>query len=228
MQPDDRSYSAAFQAISAEMIPETRASFEKFAQRSQGCKDDTHAPSLLNGGGTVPDKPPGLTPRIESYWQSPAAHLVMESAQKLRFNPDGRPFTDAERSGREWQQQLTDFLSRLGDWGSGVEKSEADYYHQKCVVYEALVEMVPPGPDRDGILNEYIHFISNSPLLAESPVEWFMHLHSMLERVRETNTGEPDKVLAAFQGSGNAVLALYVAQEKTFASKVPAWVTNPR
>ncbi len=227
MQPDDRSYGAAMQEIGREIGPESRASFEIFQQRSQGCTDDAHVPMSLNGGGAAnAQEKPGLTPRIEPYWQSPAAQMILDGAKKLRFSPEGRMYSDADRATREWQQQLTDFLSRMGDWGPGQEKSEADYYHQKCVVYEALIEMVPPGPERDEILNSYMHFIGNSPLLSESPVEWFMHAHSMLERVRATNTGEPAKVLAAFEGSGNHVLALYAALERTFGGGVPAWA-NP-
>jgi len=51
-----------------------------------------------------------------------------------------------------------------------------------------------------------------------------MQPHATLERVRSTN-GEPAKLLDAFQGSGNAVLALYTAIEKTFGGKLPSWVT---
>ena len=144
----------------------------------------------------------------------------------MRFGTEGRILTDADRASQEWQQQLTDYLGQLAEWGPGQEKSEADYYHQKCVVYEALVELIPPGPQRDTILTGYLDFIGNSSLQQESPVEWFMHAHSMLERVRSTNSGEPDKVLEGFQKSGNPILALYAKLERTFGSSVPAWVTS--
>ena len=87
------------------------------------------------------------------------------------------------------------------------------------------MELMPPSPQRDKTLQAYVDFMSNSNLQQQSPVEWFMHAHSMLDRVRSTNTGEPAKLLDAFQSSGNPVLSLYAALEKTFGGKLPSWVT---
>jgi hypothetical protein len=224
MQPDDRSFAAALDEINREITPEIQASFEKFKQKSTGCPDDSRPGVTLQlSQGPVHA---GSTPRIERYWESAEAKRVLESGQKLRYAADGKLLADSARSTREWQQQLTEFLSQLSDWTASQEKSEADYYHQKCVVYEALVELIPPGPQRDQTLQAYLEFIDNSNLQQQSPVEWFLHAHSMLERVRNTNNGEPSKLLDAFQSAANPVLALYAAEEKVFGGQVPAWVTN--
>jgi len=180
--------------------------------------------SIVVNGNAEPPKA-STTPKIERYWQSPEAQRLLVEANKLRFGSAGKPLSDADRSTREWQQQLTDFLSQLADWTPNQEKAEADFYHQKCVVFEALIELITPGEQRDKTLQAYIDFITNSNLQQQSPVEWFMHAHSMLERVRSTNNGEPAKLLDAFQSSGNPVLALYSALEKTFGGKLPSWVT---
>src|SRR5258708_28528638 len=127
--------------------------------------------------------------------------MLREGEEKVGLRPEGKPLADADRSSQEWQQQLSDYLRELGEWGPGEEKAEADYYHQKCVVYEALVELIPPGAQRDRTLAAYLDFIGNSNLQQQSPVEWFMHTHSMLERVRNSNNGEPGKVLDAFAAS---------------------------
>jgi hypothetical protein len=221
-QADGRSYSAAVAGISGELAPGMEASFEKFQQRSARCTDDA-APSVTL---QLKDGPvqAGKTPHVELYWESAEAKRLLEGAQKLRFRSNGNLLSDAERSTREWQQQITDYLSELAAWGPAHEKSEADYFHQKCVVYQALVELIPPGPQRDQTLEAFVSFVGNSNLQQESPVEWFMHVQSMLNRVRATNTGEPAKVLEALQSSGNPVLALYAALEKTFAGNIPAWV----
>lgn len=225
MQPDDRSFSASLGEVERAIPQELRASFEKYSNKSSGCKDDAGVTAGLANAEPQPAKT-GTTPKIERYWESIATHILLQGAQKLRFGSEGKPLTDADRSSQEWQQQLADYLRQLGEWGPGQEKSEADYYNQKCVVYEALVELIPPGPQRDTILTGYLDFIGNSSLQQESPVEWFMHAHSMLERVRSTNSGEPGKVLEGFQKSGNPILALYAALERTFGSSVPAWVTG--
>jgi hypothetical protein len=223
VQADDRSFSASQSDLSQLVTPEMQGSFEKYRQKNTACKDDLGASVLINGDAQ-PQKS-GSTPKIERYWQSTEAQRLLMGANKLRFGSDGKPLSDADRSTREWQQQLTDFLSELADWTPAQEKSEADFYHQKCVVFAALIELIPPGAQRDKTLQAYVDFISNSNLQQQSPVEWFMQAHSMLERVRSTNTGEPAKLLDAFQSSGNTVLALYTAIEKIFGGKLPSWVT---
>ncbi|MGD0295857.1 MAG: hypothetical protein ABSE86_02005 [Bryobacteraceae bacterium] len=226
IQPDGRSFASALDDIRAEIIPAAEASFEKFRQSSKGCRDDSRPGVTLD----LSDGPvhAGKTPTVEHYWESSAAKQLLEGAQKLRFTADGKLIPDSERASREWQDKLTDFLSQLGDWTSSQEKSEADYYHEKCVVYEALVELIPPGPQRDKTLQAYLDFISNSSLQRESPLDWFMHAQWMLERVNNSSNGEPSKLLSAFEGSGNAVLVLYAAEEKVFGGQVPAWVTNSK
>ena len=224
LQPDDRSFTAALDEIGREVVPENQASFEKYKQKSKGCPDDARPGVTLDlSQGPVHA---GSTPQIERYWQSSQAKQLLEAGQRLRFTADGKLIPEAARSTREWQQQLTDYLSQLADWTADQEKSEADYYHEKCVVYEALVELIPPGPQRDKMIQAYVDFAGNSSLQQQSPVEWFMHAHSMLERVRSTNGGEPAKLLDAFERSGNPVLALYAAEERVFAGQVPSWVTN--
>ena len=221
IQPDDRSFAASLFEVEHENPAEARASFEKYRLKSAGCKNDVPQGSFAADA----TRPTDATPKVEPYWQSVATHLLLEGGKRLRFGPEGRALTDADRATREWQQQLTDYLNQLADWSPSQEKSEADYYHQKCVIYEALVELIPPSPQRDEILAGYLSFIGNSNLQQESPVEWFMHAHSMLERVRNTNTGEPGKLLEAFRTSGNRVLTLYTMLEKTFGGQTPAWVT---
>lgn len=223
IQPDDRAFSFSLAELSQQASPEMQASFERYRQKSAGCRDDVKGPVLVNGDPEPPKA--GTTPKIEHYWQSPEAQRLLQSVNRLRFSPEGRPFSDSDRSSREWQQQLTDVLSQLAGWSPSSEKSEADFYHQKCIVFEALIELIPPGAQRDKTLQAYVDFISNSSLQQQSPVEWFLHAHSMLDRVRATNTGEPAKLLDAFQSSGNPVLALYSALEKTLGGKLPSWVT---
>ena len=222
MQADGRSYSVTMADISREIAPGMGASFEKFQQRSARCTDDA-APNVTL---QLKDGPvqAGSTPHLHPYWESTEAKRLLEGSKKLRFGPGGNLLSDAERSTREWQQQITDYLSELAAWGPAQEKSEADYFHQKCVVYQALVELIPPGPQRDQTLEAFVGFVGNSSLQQDSPVEWFMHVQSMLNRVRATNTGEPAKVLDALQASGNPVLALYVALEKAFTGNIPSWV----
>jgi hypothetical protein len=226
IRPDGRSYVSALDDIKGEVIPGAEASFEKFKQSSAGCPDDARPGVTLDlSQGPVHT---GKTPTVEHYWESPAAKQLLEGAQKLRFTPDGKLIADSARASQEWQDKLADYLNQVADWTSSQEKSEADYYHEKCVVYQALVELMPPSSQRDKILEAYLEFVSNSNLQRESPLDWFMHAQWMLEQVRNSSNGEPAKLLRAFEGSGNAVLVLYAAEEKAFGSQVPSWVTNSK
>jgi hypothetical protein len=198
-------------------------------ERSTGCKDDASAAQAgsLQPGGTQPAKS-GATPKVEPYWQSAEAQRMLDDGKKLRYGDAGRVLTEAERSTPEWQQRLTDYLSALAAWGPGDEKSEADYYNEKCTVYIALVELIPQGPQRDKMLEAFIDFVNNSPLQQQSPVEWYNQASFMLERVRGTHDGEPSKVRDAFEQSGNPVLALQAALDKALGAKPPGWLTSSR
>jgi hypothetical protein len=122
--------------------------------------------------------------------------------------------SDADRTTPEWQQQAADYLNQLADWTAGQETSEADYYHEKCTVLAALIELVPPGSESDKVLADYVDFVNNSDLYRESPAEWFLEPWSLLDR-SQTNAIMRARILAAYQRSGNPVLSLEVALEKT-------------
>jgi hypothetical protein len=153
-----------------------------------------YQPGDVNVSGEAKDQDAGK-PKVEQYWQTDAAKRVFEACLKLRFRPNGRLLEDAERATPEWGRELTDFLASLDEWRPQDEASEADYYHQRTIVYEALVELTPAGPLRDKLLQSYIAFITNSNLQQQSPVEWFWHADSLLDRMR--NAGAGASILAA-------------------------------
>src|SRR6202049_1294885 len=209
IQGDERSNTAALAAISAEGGPGLQLSFEKYEQTAQTCKNDS-----------------GVTPKLERFWQTPKAKTLLEDGLKLRIAPDGHQFTAADRSTPEWQGQLTDYLGELADWTAGQEQSDAVDYHQKSLVFEALLELIPAGPQCDKAILDFVNFIGNSNLQQQSPVEWFIQANSVLERVRHSNDGTLSKLSDAFQHSGNSILALEIALEKTLGAKLPASVTR--
>jgi len=181
--------------------------------------------------GMVARMPQGLVckdgaAKLDRYWQSAAAKQLLEDGTKLRSSGDGRTYTESDRSTAEWQQRLVDFLSELDGWTPGPEESEADYYHEKCIVFEALIDLVPLGQQRDKLLADYVAFINHSSLQQESPVEWFMEPSSMLERIRHSSDGEIPKVLDLYQNSGNPTLTLEVALEKALGAKLPPSMTG--
>jgi hypothetical protein len=213
MQPDDRSFGASLAALSALNTPGVQASLEKYRQKNHGCATDA-APS----SGAQTTKKPG-TPKLDPYWQSANSQQLLQAGQKLR--------TDADRATPEWQQQLSDYLNLIASWTQDQAESDAVFYHEKCLVYTALLDLVAPGPQSDKILADYVDFIGNSSLYQQSPAEWFVEPHTILDRSQNI-PAQHSKVLSAFQDSGNPVLALAVALEETFSGGLPTWAVSAK
>ncbi len=223
MQPDDRSFGASLTALSAVNTPGVQASLEKYRQKNHGCTTDA-APSPSSGAQT---NKKSSTPKLDRYWQSANSQQLLEAGRKLRYVSNGHLLTDADRATPEWQQLLADYLNLIASWAQDQSESDAVFYHEKCLVYTALLDLVPPGPQNDKILADYVDFVSNSSLYQQSPAEWFVEPHTILDRSQNV-PAQHAKVLAAFQDSGNPVLALEVALEKTFSNGLPTWAVSAK
>ena len=224
MRPDDRSFAASLNALSALSTPGIQAPLDKYRQKNHGCETDAGTPAT--SGTQLPAKKPS-TPKLDRYWQSANAKELLQAGKKLRFASGDRLFTEADRDTREWQQQLADYLNLIADWTSDQEESDAAYYHERCLVYTSLLDLVPPGPQYDKILADYVDFVSNSTLYQQSPAEWFVEPHTLLDR-SPSDGARHSNVLDAFQSSGNPVLALTVALEKTFSAGKPSWAASQK
>ncbi len=161
-----------------------------------------------------PSKPVELKSRPDAFWQSDQGKRLYTAGLSLRYKQPGAPYSEAERNSTEWVLRLTDYKRDLADWRPSDEKDDATYYHQKAVIYEMLIELIPQGEERDKAIQAYVDFVANSSLQREKPVEWFFHAQSLLNRTRNSGVGEPTKILAAFENSGNPVLMLYTMLDK--------------
>jgi hypothetical protein len=156
----------------------------------------------------------GAEPKMERYWESAEAKQIFEQCLKLRNGPDGAFLPESARATREWKRQLGEFLNRLGSWHASAEESEEDLYHQKAIVYEALLEFTPAGDQRSRVLGEFVGFLKGSNVQQQNPVEWYWHVRSTLNRLKPAQPAEAQRLLAAFESSGNVVLALEAALER--------------
>jgi hypothetical protein len=214
IQADDRSLSAALPALTSMSLPEVQSSLEKYRQKNHGCEGDS-AGSPANSktsGAAAGASPKPRTPKLDSYWQSPNSQQLLDPGKKLRFDKNNLPLTDADRATPEYQQQVSDYLNQLGGWTPDQEISEADYYHEKCTVLMALIELVPLGPDSDKIIADYVNFVGSSNLYQQSPAEWYVEPRALLNRFQPGTLRTA--ILEAFQRSGNPVLGLEFTLEK--------------
>jgi len=219
-QPDDRSFPASLPALSVLSTPGIQGPFEKYRQKSHGCETDAVPSSPDQQRSKKP-----ATPKLDRYWQSTTAQQLLQAGMKLRASLSIQQSSDADRSSPEWQQQIADYLNLIAGWTQDQAESDPVFYHEKCIVYTALLDLVPPGPQSDKILADYVDFISNSSLYQQSPAEWFVEPRTVLDR-SQSIPALHSKVLEAFQGSGNPVLALEVVLEKTFNGNLPGWGVN--
>lgn len=222
MQPDERSFAVSLPALMSLGVPQIQAQITKFQQKNHGCETDIAAASN-------PSAPAAKTnqPKLDLYWQSGTAKQLLQAGQKLRFRSSNELLTDADRATPEWQQQLSDYLNLIADWTQDEQESDAVYYHEKCIVFTALLDLVPSGSQSDTILADYVDFIGNSGLYQQSPAEWFVEPHTVLDRSL-ANSALHLRILKAYQDSGNPVLALEVALEKAFGAATPAWAASAR
>jgi len=184
MQPDARSFAASLPALSVVAAPGWQPLFEKYRQKGHGCEADM--------------------PKLELYWQSASARQMLQTGKTLRFA--------ADRTSTDWQQQLADYLNLIASWTQDPTESDAVFYHEKCMVYTSLLDLVTIGPLSDKILADFVDFAGNSGLYQQSPAEWFLEPSTLLERA-QNNPGLHFRVLQAFHDSGNPVLVLEVALE---------------
>jgi hypothetical protein len=221
MQPDDRSFPASLPALSVLSTPGIQAAFEKYRQKSHGCETDTASSSP----GQQPAAKPS-TPKLHPYWQPATAQRLLEAGMKLRAASNAQP-SEADPGTAEWQQQLADYVNLIAGWTQDQAESEAVYYHEKCIVYTGLLDLVAPGPQHDKILADYVDFIGNSGVYQQSPAEWFMEPHTLLDR-SGSDPARHSKVLEAYQNSGNPVLTLELALDKTFSGGQPSWAVSAK
>jgi hypothetical protein len=207
MQLDDRSFRATLADLRPLITPETSASFEKYQQRG------------FSGTQCAED-----SPKIERYWQSSDAKRIFDEGMKLRMAPSGGMLSVADRQKPEWNLQLADFLKDLGGWTQGQDTSDAAFFNEKCAVYEALIDLTPQGAQRDKAIDAFVGFLAGSNLQQQNPVEWFSHARLLFERLHDAGDTEAEKLLDGYRASGSPALALFVAVERTFGSKLPSWV----
>lgn len=132
---------------------------------------------------------------INEYWQSPETRLLMQKIVQLRFGvgeppnlTDKEPLTLEQRSELKWRKKLAEFLQDFRKWRSEAEKSESDYFHQKCIILEGLNDLTPSDTSHDSVLREYLNFLSDSAMQRDNPIEWYWHVKRLITYVAKPNT----------------------------------------
>jgi hypothetical protein len=156
------------------------------------------------------------------YWTTPRARTLLQKIQLLGYgqilkqptrgksNKPPEPRSFDERQSSEWQYKLSDFLRDLAEWKPEHERSRADYFHQKCRLYNELLELSPNSDVRLRMIDEYMAFLEQNRFECESFIDWYMHVSDLLRRVRSMKEEEKKQALEAMRYSNDYVLQLSV------------------
>lgn len=162
--------------------------------------------------------------RFSDYWQSGRSREIMARHGALRFGTkeqqaeynkrprrkDGMAHFLPEELRRtpEWERQARAFLDELDTWSRNHDEPETDFFHQICLQYAGLLQIVPPGPLHETVLQTYISFLKTSPMERESPPEWLIHVQELFT-ITDATPEHLEHVRAEVQRNGNLTMSLY-------------------
>lgn len=169
--------------------------------------------SLAGPGGEVivplgeeelrPKKSSGA-PRRHPYWQTAAAKDFLRRIKELKFGRNTSPLPREQRATAEWIRKAIALLNDLEAWQGDREPSQADYFHEKCVLFLSLVELATDPELTLRVVRSLVSFLTLNRFQIESPVEWFLHFNHLLAIARRNPA-----ILEAVKESKDPVCGLY-------------------
>jgi len=117
--------------------------------------------------------------------------------------------TEAEKQTSEWREQLNQFLTELESWNEKDERSEIDYFHQRQVLYLALVEIVPDGTARNSVVRSWVASLSDGSIEKHNRIEWRLYADYLLKLTNKSKVEERAKMLEIITDSKSSSLVLY-------------------
>ncbi len=212
---DSRSFEAEQSEIGSVMPKQLGAAFAKLQQRmTQG----TVCQVLETGKfATVipatPD-PEGTAAEPQPLWTSPTAKQIIADARNVRF-PGGLISAGLPQTKPvDWEQGFLSILDRLSSWQPEGEEPDAQFYHEKCILYEGLMDVAPTPEMRRRILEDFFSLVSSSNIERASPEEWFFHVPEMIHRIPSATSAEQAAALDLVSRTGDPALILYATLEK--------------
>jgi hypothetical protein len=152
----------------------------------------------------------GPEAKVYAYWQSSPAKDLLMGIKKLRFGDRSERLSTEERMTFAWNAQLADFLKDLESWKPDSDDA-GDFFHQKSVLYEGLIELTPAGPERSRIIDSFVKFMGQNYFQRESRIDWFWHVNHLLA---QPPGKDKEEVVEAFLNSRDLILNLYANLER--------------
>jgi hypothetical protein len=193
--PDYRPFALSFDALQAEI--DALQEITRSEQLPQAFRKYT-ASQL-----TAPRCSPDIAIAFDPKDLKPAKHDEAFQASDPYFSTgDAKGIGEELRSvqpGARFENFLRDFLA----WAPA--GSDADILHQRATVFGALIQLLPPGVDRDRVLDLAAAMLASSEAQRKAPGEWMWQARHLTDLAR----ADASKLFAAFRESGSAALAVY-------------------
>jgi hypothetical protein len=147
-----------------------------------------------------------------SLWQTPISRRLLAQVRALRAHKQsGRPVDD-QRS-PEWNEQLSQLYARMATWTRADEPSLADYLHERAILLEMLVDVIPSGADRLRALGDLLAFLKSDGRLVFGHSLWASRLLDMIDACRNSPV-EWDWLMRVLLESGDPAMRLYAQLEQ--------------
>jgi len=143
--------------------------------------------------------------RLDLYWQTPEARRLHDDVLRLRGTSQ-RPVSESVRRTTEWRNQAERLLTDVEQWTGRREPEERDYFYQKSMLLEGLIDLMLPGAARTRAIRAFVEFMRHADAAPEYRGLWFAFLNRLLET---PGAGGRAEILAALVDSHHSVLSFY-------------------
>jgi hypothetical protein len=109
-----------------------------------------------------------------------------------------------------WRHRLGDYLYELSKWKPDHERTESDYFHQKCAIYGSLISVTPRSNMSIQLVGEYLAFLNANRFNRESFIEWYLHVADLLRRSRTMEKEASEFLLDAMSGADDQVIRMTI------------------
>ena len=143
-----------------------------------------------------------------SYWTTSESKKLLFRVKELRFGKGEKPVEESEMKTPEWQQKIRQLLNDIGSWNGSGEASEADFFHQKCSLFEGLFNLAQTDALRVEVMIGFANYLRSSSIQEQSRIEWLFHAYSFIKRTQTLGVGRA-KIMDVFKNSSSQALQLY-------------------
>lgn len=161
-------YTAGFASISEFLFP-ANGGLKPISE------DDLKPSSIL-----IPDQG-------EAYFKSARASSLLAQSKNLRDERQIPAFNEAE-----WDQHLSVFLSGLKSWNSTEEASDRTLFHEKSVLFGALLALHLTPEEERKVLRDNLAFLEDDRF-RDLGIEWFLFAKDLMPAIEKA--GMKDELL---------------------------------